>query len=33
MANLSHITRFGLPGIDRVPFGTCTLQGFDADWQ
>jgi hypothetical protein len=21
MANLSHITRFGLPGIDRIPFG------------
>jgi hypothetical protein len=21
MANLPHITRFGLPGIDRVPFG------------
>ena len=22
MENLSHITRFGLPGIDRIPFGT-----------
>ena len=21
MEHLSHITRFGLPGIDRIPFG------------